>query len=298
MEKLLFIYNPHAGTGKIKNKLSDIIDIFTKAGFSVTAYPTQATHDAANVLNSLAQRCGDGLCDLIVCCGGDGTLDEVVGGLMKQGLKIPLGYIPAGTTNDFAKNLEIPSDMLKAAEQICQRRPFVCDIGHFNEKNFVYIAAFGLFTDVSYETNQDVKNMIGHTAYLLEGIRRLPDLKASRMRIVSDNIDMEDEFLFGMVTNSVSVGGFKRITGERIKLDDGLFEVTLIRKPKNPFEQGNLLTNLMTRKFNADCMHWFKASRLDISAPDAVAWTLDGEFGGLHNTVTIENIPRAVEFYC
>ncbi|MCL2253010.1 MAG: YegS/Rv2252/BmrU family lipid kinase [Lachnospiraceae bacterium] len=292
--KLLFIYNPRAGKAKIRNNLLDIIDIFTKAGFIVTAHPTQAPGDARNVVSRLKANAYD----LIVCSGGDGTLDEVVSGIMLKKLRIPLGYIPAGTMNDFARNLRIPSNMLVAAERICQKNLFACDIGVFNDANFVYIAAFGLFTDVSYETRQDIKNMIGNMAYILEGMRRLPDIKVSRMRVETEGIDIEDDFLFGMITNSVSVGGFKHITGKRIKLDDGLFEVTLVKKPKNPIELNNLIAALLTRNFSADCMYWFKTSHLKITAAEETAWTLDGEFGGLHIDVTIKNMEKALNIIC
>lgn len=292
--KLLFIYNPRAGKAKIRSNLLDIIDIFTKAGYAVTARPTQAAGDAISVISRLKANSYD----LIVCCGGDGTLDEVVSGMMQKRLRLPLGYIPAGTTNDFARNLRIPANMLKAAERICQKNTFACDIGYFNEANFVYIAAFGLFTDVSYETKQDIKNIIGHMAYILEGIIRFPDLKVSRMRIQSDGIDSEDDFLFGMITNSISVGGFKHITGKRVKLDDGLFEVTLIRKPTTPLELNNLIAALLTRKFNADCMLCFKTANIKITAAKETAWTLDGEYGGRHTLVTIRNTPKALDIIC
>ena len=292
--KLLFIYNPRAGKAKIRSNLLDIIDIFTKAGFLVTAHPTQGTGDATNIVG----RVKAGSYDLIVCSGGDGTLDEVVSGLMKFKLNIPLGYIPAGTTNDFARNLRISSNMITAAERICHRHAFACDIGYFNEANFVYIAAFGLFTDVSYETKQDIKNLLGQTAYILEGIKRLADLKMCRMRVVSEGIDFEDDFVFGMVTNSISVGGFKHLTGKRVKLDDGLFEVTLIKKPKNPLELNNLIAALLTRSYNAECMFNFKTEKISFTCDEEVPWTLDGEFGGRHFEVTITNMKQAIEIIC
>jgi YegS/Rv2252/BmrU family lipid kinase len=292
--KLLFIYNPRAGKAKIRSNLLDIIDIFTKAGYTVTAHPTQAAGDAADALKRLKAK----TYNVIVCCGGDGTLDEVVSGMIRQRITIPLGYIPAGTTNDFARSLKIPRNMIAAAERICLNRTFPCDIGYFNESNFVYVAAFGLFTDVSYETRQDVKNIIGQMAYILEGIRRLTDIKTCRMQVRASGIEIEEDFLFGMVTNSVSVGGFKDITGKRVKLDDGVFEVTLIKKPKNPIELNNLITALLTRNFNADCMYWFKTSRLSITAAEATAWSLDGEFGGRHLEVTIRNARQALEIFC
>lgn len=292
--KLLFIYNPRAGKAKIRSNLLDIIDVFTKAGFVVTAYPTQAAGDATNVV----ERIKPNNYDLIVCSGGDGTLDEVVSGMMRRKLSLPLGYIPAGTTNDFARNLRISSNMIKAAERICCRQTFACDIGYFNAENFVYIAAFGLFTDVSYETSQDIKNYLGQTAYIIEGIRRLPDLKIYRLRVLSAGIDFEDEFIYGMVTNSISVGGFKHLAGRHVKLDDGLFEVTLIKKPKNPLELNNLMTALLKRNYNTELMYSFKTEKIDFISPEEMPWALDGEYGGRHTEVTIRNVRQAIEIIC
>lgn len=292
--KLLFIYNPRAGKAKIRSNLLDIIDIFTKAGFVVTAYPTQATGDATGVL----ARVKANSYDLIVCCGGDGTLVEVVGGMVRQKLNIPLGYIPAGTTNDFARNLRISPNMITAAERICRRHTFACDIGYLNEENFVYIAAFGLFTDVSYATSQDVKNVIGHTAYILEGMKRLPDMKVCRMRVISEGIDFEEDFIFGMVTNSISVGGFKHLTGKRVKLDDGLFEVTLIKMPKSPMELNSMMAAVITRNYNTEYMYSFKTEKIDFISAEEIPWTIDGEFGGQYRKATIRNVKQAIEIIC
>ena len=209
-KKMLFIYNPKAGKAKIRSNLLDIIDIFTKAGFEVTAYPTQAKGDAVAAVKEQKQ----GYYDIVVCSGGDGTLDEVVTGMMQCEKRTPIGYVPAGSTNDFANSLHIPKNMIDAAQVIVEGETFNCDVGAFNEDIFVYIAAFGIFTDVSYETRQDLKNLLGHMAYILEGMRRLSAIKAYRMKVESEELSVEGEFLFGMITNSTSVGGFKRITGK------------------------------------------------------------------------------------
>ena len=173
MKRLLFIYNPHAGKELLKPKLADVIDIFVKAGYEVVAYPTQAYRDAYKKI----KKYDSSEYDLIVCSGGDGTLDEVVTGLMEIGANVPLGYIPAGSTNDFASSLEISRDMVKAAQDIVDGHLFSVDVGSFNEDNFIYVAAFGMFTDVSYETSQDLKNILGHLAYVMEGAKRIFDVK-------------------------------------------------------------------------------------------------------------------------
>ena len=218
MKKMLFIYNPNAGTGTLKPKLSDVIDTFTKAEYEVTVYPTQKYHDGAEKM----QSCAEGY-DLIVCSGGDGTLDEVVTGMRMRSYKAPLGYIPAGTTNDFATSLGIPKDILAAADTAVNGVPFPCDVGTFNDDYFIYIAAFGLFTDVSYETKQSMKNILGHLAYVLEGAKRIFNIPSYKIRVIHDGEEIEDEFIYGMVTNSRSVGGFTGIIGPDVVFDDGEF---------------------------------------------------------------------------
>lgn len=289
-KKLLFIYNPKAGKAKIKTNLLDIIDIFTKAGYEVTAYPTQAKGDAVRAVRERTFQ----FYDLVVCSGGDGTLDEVVTGMMQCEEKLPIGYVPAGSSNDFANSLKIPKNMIAAAQMIVKENMLGFDIGKFNEDIFVYIAAFGIFTDVSYETPQDIKNLLGHMAYVLEGMRRLPAVKAYNLKVESSELSVEGEFLFGMITNSVSVGGFKRITGKFVQLDDGEFEVTLIKKPSNPVELNLIMAALLNRSINTDCMYCFKTSHLKITSKEEIPWTLDGEFGGKHKEVDIQNQMQAL----
>ena len=289
-KKLLFIFNPHSGKGLIKNKLLEIVDIMVKADYEVTIYPTQSKGDAQNHVREEAKNY-----DLIVCSGGDGTLDEVVTGMIRSDFRTPIGYIPAGSTNDFGGSLGLPKNMVRAAESIVNGNNFACDVGAFNEDIFVYIAAFGLFTDVSYETGQDMKNVLGHMAYLLEGMKRLPAIRSYPMRINYEDTTIVDDFIFGMVTNSVSVGGFKRITGKNVKLDDGVFEVTLIKRPKNPMELNNIMVSLLNRDIDTDAMYCFRTSKLEITSTDPLPWTLDGEYGGTHTKVVIENICRGMD---
>lgn len=289
MKRLLFIYNPCAGKGKIRTKLLDIIDVLSSA-YEVTVYPTKSRGDAVRA----AQEKGSGY-DLIVCSGGDGTLDEVVTGMMACSKKAPLGYIPAGSTNDFAVSLGLSKNMRKAAQTVVDGRTFRCDVGAFNQDTFVYIAAFGIFTDVSYETPQSYKNVLGHMAYILEGMKRLPSLRAYRLKVEYDGNRIEDEFLFGMITNSTSVGGFKKITGKNVALNDGLFEMTLIRKPKNAIELNQIMTALVMESMDAECIVYAKTDRIGFSSQEPVAWTLDGEFGGEHETAEIVIRPQAIE---
>ena len=289
-KKLLFVLNPKAGKARIKNHLLEIVDIFNKAGYEVTVCVTQEKGDAVRLVET---RTAD--YDLLVCSGGDGTLDEVVTGMVKSGRSLPVGYIPAGSTNDFANSLNLPKNMKKAAEVIVTGRPFACDIASFNRGLFVYVAAFGMFTDVSYETGQEMKNVLGHMAYILEGVKSLTAVKAYRMRFTYDNNVIEGNFLFGMITNSVSVGGFKKITGKNVELNDGELEVTLVRLPGSLTEMNQLIGALAEKDSENAFICWFKTSRLQIESEEEIAWTLDGEYGGPHKEVLIEDYREAMQ---
>lgn len=289
-KKLLFIYNPKAGKAQIKSKLADILDIFAEAEYEITVVPTRKRDDARLATAGRSKKY-----DLVVCSGGDGTLDEVVTGMMQSGFRTPIGYIPAGSTNDFGGSLGLPKNMVRAAQTIVSGRNFPCDVGSFNTDTFVYIAAFGIFTDVSYETEQEVKNVLGHMAYLLEGMKRLSAIRSFPMKVSYDDQVIEDDFIFGMITNSTSVGGFKNITGKNVKLDDGVFEVTLIRRPKNPIELNNIMISLVNRDIDMGAMYCFRTDRVVLESREPVAWTLDGENGGNHERVEIRNLHQAIE---
>lgn len=289
-KKLLFVLNPYSGKGEIKNKLLEIVDIFVKNGYRVTIHTTQKAQDAMELVEKKA-----GKYDLVVCSGGDGTLDETVTGMMRRENRVPIGYIPAGSTNDFAGSLKIPKRMEKAAELIMEGVPFACDVGKFNEDYFVYIAAFGLFTDVSYGTSQGLKNKIGHAAYILEGLKRLHTIQSYHLRVEYEDKVIEDDFIYGMVSNSTSAGGFKNITGKNVKLDDGVFEVTLICMPKNPLEFNEIIGSLTNMIDNTDRIYTFKSDKLKFISETKIPWTLDGEYGGSHHEIVIENEKRAVE---
>ena len=290
MKKMLFIYNPNSGMGLLKPKLSDVLDIFVKGGYEVTVYPTQKYHDAVRKMGEYEEQY-----DLVACSGGDGTLDEVVTGMMKREDKVPIGYIPAGTTNDFASSLHISKNMLEAADTVVNGVPFACDVGEFNEDYFVYIAAFGLFTDVSYETKQSMKNVLGHLAYILEGTKRIFNIPSYRIKVTHDGETIEDEFIYGMVTNSRSVGGFKGITGKNVVFDDGKFEVTLFKTPRNPMELNEILGALALRKINPKRMSSFKTNEVHFETEEEIPWTLDGEFGGVHEEVVVKDCQKALE---
>ena len=290
MSKLLFIINPRAGKGQIKHHLLDVLDIFIKGGYEVQVAVTQKPLDASE----LAFRYGSEM-DLIVCCGGDGTLSETITGLMK--LKNPprLGYIPAGSTNDFASSLKISDHAKKAAQDVIEGEMYTIDIGSFcEEKYFVYVAAFGAFTEVSYMTPQSTKNLLGHQAYMLEGVKSLKTLKSYSMKVESDDIQLEGEFIFGMITNTLSVGGFKGLVTQDVALNDGEFEVLLICTPKTPLEWSNIVSYMFLKEEQNEYVHKFKTKSLRLISENPVDWVLDGEFGGSKTEVHIVNCSNRI----
>ncbi len=291
MKRLLFIYNPQAGKGLIKSHLANVVDLFTKAGYLVTVWPTQGKADAARV----AARQGWWY-DRVVCCGGDGTLSETVSGLLTLDAPPVLGYIPAGTTNDFSKNLGLPRGVEKAAVTAVEGPPRPCDMGRFNDKTFVYVAAFGIFTDVSYDTPQEFKNAFGHLAYVLEGATKLGDLgRGYHLTVEHDGGTLEGDFIYGMVTNTNSVGGFKVFPSNKVSLDDGVFEVVLVRQPKNVADlQAALVSLVRQNREESRQVAAFHTSKLKVTATEPLPWTLDGEYGGDPEVARIENLNKAI----
>ena len=294
MKPLLYIYNPHAGKGAAQHNLSQALEAFTQAGWLVTTYPTQGKADATQMVSRLG-----GSYERVVCCGGDGTLHEVISGLMTLPDRPVVGYLPAGTTNDFARNLHLPRSMAARMEIAAAGVPRAVDIGLFNQNYFIYVAAFGAFTDVAYDTPQSFKNVFGHLAYLLEGATRLASLPHYRLRIEHDNGMVEGDFLYGMVSNTVSVGGFRGMPSREVKLDDGLFEVVLVRQPQNAAQLQSILTALMQPGSAAagkgsGAVIGFHTSRLTVTCASEMPWTLDGEFGGAHKVAQIENQNQAI----
>jgi len=288
-KRTLFVYNPRAGKGTVVKNLHEIMDAFAKAKYPITVYPTQERGDACRLVENRDTE----LYDLIVCSGGDGTLREVVNGLIKSGVSTPVGYIPAGSTNDFARSLELSDDIDEATEIITRGKAFLCDVGNFNGENFVYIAAFGLFTDVSYATNQQWKNIFGHVAYILEGVKCLSSIQSYEVQIECDEGTMRGNYIYGMVTNSLSVGGFKNITGKDVSFNDGKFEVILIRRPATFAELNDIIISLLRQSFDAVCIQSFKTTYMKIKSREDVNWTLDGEFGGTYTDVEIKNVQEA-----
>ncbi|MBQ8144708.1 MAG: YegS/Rv2252/BmrU family lipid kinase [Butyricicoccus sp.] len=284
-QKLLFVINPNAGKGEIRQHALACVDQFVRAGYQVEVYTTQKQRDAADIVK---ERAGE--FDRIVCSGGDGTLNEMISGIMEGGHQTTLGYIPAGTVNDFATSLGIPKLPPQAAALCVSGEPFTVDIGRFGDRYFNYIAAFGAFTEVSYQTSQEIKNLLGRVAYLLQGVKELPQIKPIPMTVAAGDRVLEGEFIYGMVSNTTTVGGFKGLTANDVQMDDGLFEVMLVRLPKNVAEWQQALTELSQPETDWNFIIRFSTDKLRFVSQEPVPWTLDGEFGGMQTEVNVETI--------
>ena len=290
MADTLFICNPRAGKQAIKGKLTDVLSVFCHAGQPVQVYCTQGSGDATRIVRERARKFRQ-----IICSGGDGTLNEVVTGLLQSGADCFVGYLPCGSTNDFSVNLKLPKDLVQAAEVAVTGRPFACDIGKMGDRNFVYCAAFGLFTRTSYSVAQEVKNKLGHVAYVLDGIKQLSDVTAYPMTVRHDDQEITGDFIYGMVTNSVSVGGFHNLGGRDVLLDDGKFELCLVRRPKTMEQLNEILTGLIQTDFrDKSVFYTAKVDRVTLESTMPVAWSLDGEFGGETASAEISVLPRRV----
>ena len=289
MKRIMLVYNPKAGRGLFVQSLPSVIDIFVKAGYRVEVWPTQEAGDA---IEKTARFGADA--DLIVAAGGDGTLDEAIEGMFKGGFSRPLGYIPVGSTNDFAASLGLEANARKAARSIVNEEIRPLDVGVFGDDHFIYVAAFGAFTDVAYKTSQDMKNALGHVAYMVEASKRLMDLKPVSMTIRANGETISDEFIYGMVSNSLSVGGIRHITGKDVELDDGLFEVTLVHNPRTIFEFQEIAGALLMAE-PSPLVDTIKTDTITFEADGEVPWTLDGEYGGSSRQVEIRVLHHALD---
>lgn len=291
-KQLLFVFNIHSGKGAIKNKLAQLVDGFGQAGYEVVIRSTQGPGEASEQVEKFAPTV-----DAIVCAGGDGTVNETMTGIIKSGCEVPLLFIPCGSTNDYGASLKIPKDPLKALERLKEAKTVSVDIGRFNDRYFDYVAAFGLLTDISYTTDQKWKNRIGYGAYVVEVAKRLVNIPVLQMSFETDDgIALSGNWFYGMITNSRQVGGLKNITGPDVVMDDGLFEVTLVRATKNPVEFVEVLLAIQNGTHNR-FIERFKTRELRITSEEPIAWTLDGEPGGSYTQVTIDNLQKAVQIF-
>jgi len=283
------VINPNAGTRQGRRFLPDIIAAFNRAGWLCAVRVTDRRGDAADYVRDHTAGA-----DLIVACGGDGTLNEVITGLQLSGQSIPLGYIPCGTTNDYAASIGLSSDVLQAARDIIEGKPQTVDVGAFNGRYFVYTATCGAFAKASYSTPQAAKNVLGHMAYVLEGMRDLTTIKPIHMKVRANELVLEDDFIFCSITNSTSVGGILRLDTQLVALNDGRFEVTMVRNPLNPAQLSSILVGLTTQSVPNDMIHFFSAQKISIECDDPLEWTLDGERESETDSVAMENLHSAI----
>ncbi len=289
MRKMLFIVNPCAGTRKANRYLADIIGTFNQAGYEVVTHITQKQGDAAAVARERAVQA-----DMVVCAGGDGTFNEIITGVLDSGADVPVGYIPCGSTNDFAASLKLSTNLLTAAKEIVEGSPVSYDVGRFAGRYFSYVASFGAFTKASYTTPQSVKNALGHTAYLLEGIQELSQIRTEHIRIELEERVIEDDFLFGAISNSTSVGGILKLDPKQVDMADGRFELLLVRAPKDLLEVHECIQALQKQRYNCAMMTFVNAAKLKVYAAPRMPWTLDGEREEGHAEILVENLHHAI----
>lgn len=290
-QKMLFFVNPKAGQLELRNSLMDVLQVFTAGGYDVTVHPTQGPKD----LTGWIVRHGAEY-DRIVCAGGDGTLNEAVSGLMQLEQRPPLGYIPGGTVNDVAATLGLSRNPVEAARDIVHGKPCAIDTGSFGQSRwFTYVAGFGAFTDVAYETPQQDKRIFGRMAYLVNGVRSLGEIKPIPMRMHVNGQVIEDEVLLGLVCSTTSVGGFRAKSDMGVHLDDGLSEVVVAKNITTLADLNALGTLLFQREFDPNFFYTFQTSQVRFEFPAPVKWTLDGEYGGSVSEVEIRNNHKAVE---
>lgn len=290
MKKMLFILNPKAGQKRAKRYLTDILSVFNRGEYEVSVFVTGKQGDATEMAQLKAPEV-----DLVACCGGDGTFNETVTGILRSGAEVELGYIPAGTTNDFANGLKLPTNVMEAARTIVSGTPKCYDVGQFGDRYFSYVASFGAFTRASYTTPQGLKNALGHTAYLLSGIQELSQIRKSHLRFeLDDGQVVEDDFLFGAICNSTSLGGILTLDPKQVDMCDGKFELMLIRAPKSLVELADCLRALQTQKYNCKMITFVTASAVTVTADPEMEWSLDGERETGHEKVEIRNLHHAI----
>ncbi len=283
-KRLLLIMNPYAGQKSGKKHLADILELFCKAGYIPTVFMT------TGVGNGYAlAKAHTAAHDLVVCIGGDGTFNEVVSGAIDSGADVPIGYIPCGSTNDFASGLGLSKAPLRAVQDILEGAPKTYDVGSFDGRFFSYVASFGAFTRASYTTPQNLKNVLGHLAYILEGIKDLPNIRPVRMRFETADAVFEDDYIFGAISNSTSLGGILTLAPDTVDMNDGLFELLLVKYPKNAAELNECIRCLQEKNYRSPMLTFHPTSQLTVTTNEPVDWTLDGEHEPGRARITVEN---------
>lgn len=288
-KNLLLILNPISGKMAGKRHLAQVLEKFCRADYAPLTFVTTGPGHATR----LAEQYG-GQVDLVVCLGGDGTFNEVVSGLLQGGHATPLGYIPCGSTNDFASSIGLKKAVPDAADAIIEGQPHTYDIGRFGERYFSYVASFGIFTRASYATPQDVKNALGHLAYLLEGVKELSNIHPHHVCLEVDGSVLEGDYLFGAVSNCLTVGGILALSPERVNMSDGKLELLLVKMPRNPVELSDCIRALVEQKYDSECITFLSGKEFTVTAPPEMEWSLDGEWEPGGQQVAIRILPGAV----
>lgn len=291
-KKLLLIVNPCSGRAKMHTELLKVVEILSAADYAVTVYPTKHKGDATEQILKLSQKDYD----IIVVCGGDGTLNEVITGVMQVGIDIPLGYIPSGTLNEWSSGLNISRNIETAAKDITNGKKIKLDIGKFGDKYFSYTASFGAFTSASYSAPQDVKNVLGQAAYFFEGLKSLSNIKPIHLKFICEQGEVEGDFLFGAISNSLSVGGIVKYNKTAVELNDGQFEVMLIRNPDNILKLQPIIDGILKRDFSREGIEFFRTKNVTIETEENVSFTLDGEFAEINGKLSVNNLHNAITF--
>lgn len=291
---IILLINPNAGRKTILQSLGRVVQVFAERGDFVTVAETQGPEQAAQVIKKAVAAKPD----LLICCGGDGTLSDTVNHVLETGARVPLGYIPAGTTNDFASSLKLSRQPVRAARQIAQGMARPLDVGRFEDRGFIYVASFGAFTQSSYQTPQSQKNSLGHLAYILEGIKELPDLKSYEVRVeTAEGAAFEGEYLFGSMSNSTSFGGVVKLDPKRVDFSDGKLELMLVKNPKNLSEWNRVLGSLMSGKYDEEMITFVQTERAVFTCAQPMPWSLDGEYAAGNERVEIAPVPQAIDLY-
>ena len=290
MQKRLFlVLNPCSGQKKANKLLTEILKVFAEDGWECNVRVTTGSGDCREQVISHAKGS-----DLIVCIGGDGTFNECVEGLLTIGSKTPLGYIPAGSTNDFASSLGLSKNIVKAAHDIVNGCERSLDVGLFGDRHFTYVASFGAFTKVSYTTPQNAKNSLGHFAYVLEGLKDITAIKPRHLRIETAEKTVEGDYLFGAISNSTSVAGVLTISPKIVDMNDGKFEILLVRHPVNIIDLNEIVRALSVFDYSSYMLEFFSASELKLITDPDMDWTLDGEWQKGASSIEIKNIHDAI----
>ncbi len=291
-KQALVIINPQAGMRKSRKHMFEIVDRLSRSGYTVSVQTTEKAGDGTRFVREYgADR------DLIVCCGGDGTLNEIINGVTETGCTAPIGYVPAGTTNDFARTVQLPKKVEKCMDRILSTLPRNCDVGSFNGKDFSYIASAGAFTKVSYSTPQRMKNKFGHSAYLWEGIKEIGNISPFRAKVSFNGKMVEDEFVFISVSNSTSIAGLFKLNRLDVRLDDGEFELMLIRNPKNAVDLLHVVQGLTSGKYDPNYVVFDHVSQAHFQFESPIQWTLDGESGNAHSEVEIGVLDHQIQIF-